>query len=172
MRLTGRRIVIRDFTLNDAQDYLAYASDPIVTRPAGMRLVASQAQASQTLQQFITNASDFAIEYQGRVIGNIGAYPRTGDLASPEALTREIGYVLAAPFWGRGFMSEALALFCEYWFRQGMQALWAAVFPDNRRSLRLLENAGFAYRFTVDLPAGLSGDGPRQEAYYCRVSSI
>ncbi|WP_461215099.1 GNAT family N-acetyltransferase [Lacticaseibacillus sp. GG6-2] len=169
MHLIGKRIVIRDFTLNDASDYLAYASDPRVTESAGMRPAASQAKTKQILQQFIMSASDFAIEYQGHVIGNIGAYPRTGDPDSPDAWTREIGYALARPFWGQGFMTEALTLFCDFLFENGMTAIWAAAFPDNQRSLQLLRRQGFEYRFTIALPAGLSGNGPRQEVYYRRL---
>lgn len=171
MHLIGKRITIRDFTLNDAQDYLAYASDPQVTEPAGMRAATNQAQSRQNLQQFITTASDFAIVYQGQVIGNIGAYPRTGDPDSPDVWTREIGYALARPFWGQGLMTEALTLFCNFLFENGMTALWAAVFPDNQRSVRLLMRQGFEYQFTIPLPAGLSATGPRQERYYRLLSN-
>ena len=169
MRLIGERIVIRPFRLDDSQDYLAYASDRDVTQAAGMRPVASLPQAQQAVQRLMTQGNDWAIEYQGRVIGNIGAYPRTGDPESPDAWTREIGYALAQPYWGQGLMTEALTLWCDHLFENEITAIWAAVFPDNQRSMRLLARQGFVYQFTVDLPSGLGGHSPKQEAYYRRL---
>ncbi|MFD1484742.1 GNAT family N-acetyltransferase [Lacticaseibacillus baoqingensis] len=166
MRLVGQRVLIRDFTLTDAPDYLAYAGDLAVCQPAGMQAVLDEQTAKKTLQRFALAHSDFAIVYAGRVIGNIGIYPRVLPNGAPDLTTKEIGYALAQAYWGQGLMAEAVALVCAHLFAQGIQAIWAAVFPDNQRSIALLQRQGFCYQFTVPLPAGLALDAPRDEAYY------
>lgn len=170
MQLVGKRIVIRDFTLADVDEYWQYATDPQVAGPAGMRVPQTRRQAAVVVHRFITTHSDFAITLDDTVIGNIGAYPRTGDPDSPDVWTREIGYALARPLWGQGYMTEALELLSDFLFRSGMTALWAGVFPENQRSIVLLERAGFEYQFTVPLPLGLTQGQPRAEAYYRRLA--
>ena len=45
----------------------------------------------------------------------------------------------------RGIMSEAVGLLCDHAFRAcGLHRLEAACIPDNTRSIRILEKAGFA----------------------------
>jgi ribosomal-protein-alanine N-acetyltransferase len=165
MRLVGARVIIRDFTQADVSDYLRYASDPAVLQPAGMRTVLDRQAAQATLRRFALTHSDYAVEYAGRVVGNIGVYPRIRPDGAPDLTTRELGYALARDVWGQGIMSEAVALMCAHLFGHGIQAIWAAVFPDNQRSIALLTRQGFDYQFTVPLPPGL-GETPRHEAYY------
>lgn len=59
----------------------------------------------------------------------------------------EIAYLFGPAFWGHGLASEAVG-----WLRDqlrqrfGVTELWAAVRPDNERSLRLLRRMGFVER--------------------------
>ncbi|RDL36489.1 uncharacterized protein BP5553_05841 [Venustampulla echinocandica] len=59
----------------------------------------------------------------------------------------EIGYKLHPDFWGNGYMSEALALFIDlFWKWDAMKSstrLIAAADSENKGSLRVLEKAGF-----------------------------
>lgn len=55
-----------------------------------------------------------------------------------------LDYWLGTPFVGRGLMGEALELFLEEAFIElGLQRVEALVLPENARSRRLLERAGF-----------------------------
>ncbi|HEX4459559.1 MAG TPA: GNAT family N-acetyltransferase, partial [Polyangia bacterium] len=48
----------------------------------------------------------------------------------------EIAYLFGPAFWGHGFASEAVGWLCEQLRRRfGVSELWAAVRPDNERSL-------------------------------------
>jgi [ribosomal protein S5]-alanine N-acetyltransferase len=59
--------------------------------------------------------------------------------------TAEIGYWLAEPYWGRGFMSEAVRLFVDDSFRRfDLVRIHADPYADNRASARVLEKAGFS----------------------------
>ncbi|MFK4824166.1 GNAT family N-acetyltransferase [Paenochrobactrum sp. BZR 588] len=55
-----------------------------------------------------------------------------------------IGYWSGAPYAGKGYMSEALALVIPFAFQHlGLHRLEAACIPHNIRSISLLEKAGF-----------------------------
>ena len=55
-----------------------------------------------------------------------------------------LGYLLARPFWGQGFMSEALAAVTEWAFSiPSVFRVWAVCDLENEASARLLERNGF-----------------------------
>ncbi|TCD13482.1 GNAT family N-acetyltransferase [Oricola cellulosilytica] len=57
----------------------------------------------------------------------------------------QIGYWIGVRHKGNGVMSEALKLMCGFAFSTcGLHRLEAACIPDNTRSIRILEKAGFA----------------------------
>ncbi|KAF4637242.1 hypothetical protein G7Y89_g835 [Cudoniella acicularis] len=77
-----------------------------------------------------------ATEQKPKMIGLIG-FPREAD----------IGYKIHPDFWGKGYMSEALALFIELFWKldanKKYNRLIAAADPENKASTRVLEIAGF-----------------------------
>jgi RimJ/RimL family protein N-acetyltransferase len=55
----------------------------------------------------------------------------------------EIGYALGRPYWGHGYMAEAMAiLLCHFWSKD-IKAITADVDPRNEASLKLLRSFGF-----------------------------
>ena len=59
-------------------------------------------------------------------------------------LTAELGYWLAEPYWGKGFMTEAVGKFCDYAFECfGLVRIYAEPYANNQGSVRVLEKAGF-----------------------------
>jgi RimJ/RimL family protein N-acetyltransferase len=57
----------------------------------------------------------------------------------------QIGYTIAAPFWNRGYASEAVVTLIDYAFITfPLHRISASVDPLNTRSLRVLEKAGLA----------------------------
>jgi RimJ/RimL family protein N-acetyltransferase len=62
----------------------------------------------------------------------------------------EIGYVLGRPYWGQGFMQEALKAFCDHAFgAMGLRRLEAEVNPTNLASCKLLATTGFRHEGTL-----------------------
>ncbi|MDQ4062057.1 MAG: GNAT family N-acetyltransferase [Pseudomonadota bacterium] len=56
----------------------------------------------------------------------------------------EIGYWLGRPYWGRGYMTEVVRALADHAFRTtDVPSVRAGIFPDNLRSARVLEKAGF-----------------------------
>ncbi|MFD1440351.1 GNAT family N-acetyltransferase [Lacticaseibacillus hegangensis] len=167
MELKGKRVSIRSMQPSDAAAYLALTQDPAVAVPAGMSELADLHAAEQHLAS--TRDTEFAVTRDGQLIGEVGVYPRTQDPDDPAWTTRELGYALNQRDWGHGLMKEALTLVLDELFARDITAVWAGVYPDNRRSIALLAHLGFEYRFTAALPAGLA-QGGSAEAYFERVN--
>ena len=67
-----------------------------------------------------------------------------GNIRYGVAQTGQIGYWLGERYAGRGLMLEALGLLVPYSFETlRLHRIEAACIPDNQRSMRLLEKAGF-----------------------------
>ena len=81
-----------------------------------------------------------AISTKDEAIGGIGISLNQ----DVHRLTAELGYWLGEPFWGQGWMSEAVRLFCEAAFAEfGLLRIYAEPYAVNKGSTRVLEKAGF-----------------------------
>lgn len=82
----------------------------------------------------------FAIEADGRVVGNLSATR----MENIHRRTAELGYFIAEPFWGRGYGTAAVRQACARIFQTtDIIRLFAQPFADNAASCRLLERCGF-----------------------------
>jgi [ribosomal protein S5]-alanine N-acetyltransferase len=67
-----------------------------------------------------------------------------GNIRHGVAQTAQIGYWVGEPFAGRGLMLESVGLVARFAFETlRLHRLEAACIPDNQRSIRVLEKAGF-----------------------------
>jgi RimJ/RimL family protein N-acetyltransferase len=63
-----------------------------------------------------------------------------------DAGTMELGYWLGLPFWGRGYMSEAIKTIANYGFDHlGLRRVTAVTHIENTPSRKALEKSGFTY---------------------------
>jgi len=68
------------------------------------------------------------------------------ELADVHRQTAELGYWLSQEFWGRGIMTEAVAVFTDFCFENfQLRRVYAEPFANNLASSRVLEKAGFAF---------------------------
>ncbi len=82
----------------------------------------------------------FIFEGEGAMIGGI----TLGNIRYGVAQTGQIGYWIGQRYAGRGLMLEALGLLVAHAFETlRLHRIEAACIPDNQRSIRLLEKAGF-----------------------------
>ena len=79
--------------------------------------------------------ADYAITFEGLPIGVIGL---TGLKVGPV-----LGYWLARPFWGRGFMTEAGGALLAHMFASGKGFVASGVLEGNAASLRIQQKLGF-----------------------------
>ncbi|HDZ8846770.1 MULTISPECIES: GNAT family N-acetyltransferase [Aeromonas] len=155
--LTGSRIVLRTIGPQDAADLfeiygnpltMAFASDPCFTSPAMVvQMMASVVRLEQTGESL-----EWAIvEREGnKVIGTCGLHS-----FSEAGHCCEVGCLLNAAYWHRGFMSEALGLLFAHASTLGVTSLTADIDADNVRSIALFAKLGFkahAGRYQRTLP--------------------
>jgi len=80
----------------------------------------------------------------------------------------ELGFGLTPAFQGRGYMSEALKAVVDYGFKTlKLSIIEAYTDEGNKRSIKLLNNAGFNYQNTID-EAGLK----KEKVFKMQVFSL
>lgn len=135
------RLTIRRFRLEDKHDVYAYAKDPDVGPLAGWRPHRSEKESVQIIKNlFLRNPHSYAIveNISDKVIGSIGL---TKQFFSK---TYELGYSLGKPYWGQGYMTEAVAAVIEFGFTQlHAKKIFAKTMTHNIASQRVLLKAGF-----------------------------
>lgn len=164
--LKTERLVLRRYCMEDAAVlHEQFGKDPEMFKYSGWNPYASSEMAEATVRDFIARYSDpqffgWAIEYQGELIGTIGAYdydPLTGEI--------ETGFSIARAFWGRGFASEALRCVLEYLISQeGIHAVTAWCASENTGSAKTMRKAGMRLRH--EDKDSLEVDGIRYDRMY------
>ena len=88
-----------------------------------------------------TAAAFFIFEIgSGKLVGGI----TLANIRHGVSQSGQIGYWIGEPFAGQGFMLEALGLVSRFAFDTlRLHRIEAACIPDNKRSMRVLEKAGF-----------------------------
>jgi RimJ/RimL family protein N-acetyltransferase len=81
------------------------------------------------------DAPAFAIVENGEPVGRIWFAPHLRPF--------EVGYFLRPDAWGRGLATRSLALVCDWMAEQGETTIVLHTHPDNARSQRVAERAGF-----------------------------
>ena len=154
----SRRLVMRDFTANDAACLAEYLADPLVS--GSLVNVPDDYQLADA-ERFIASAKNpdygmkLAIALQSspdKLIGGFGlalmpqeAVDFIADkMPIPETPLLAVGYWIARPLWGKGYAGEMLRTMrplCAKLFHRTM--LGAMVYDGNVASLRALARANF-----------------------------
>jgi len=144
--LTADRVNLRRLTDSDTKALFAMFSHPEVmrywSRPAMTEMAQAEALVQQIQTDYETGSSlPLAIERSSdhAFVGNctLHHFHETSRRA-------EMGYALARPFWGQGYMHEALRALLTYAFEPlDLNRLEADIDPRNVSSARSLERLGF-----------------------------
>lgn len=147
--LTSERLILRNFTSEDADDLYRYACDPNVGPRAGWKPHESRDDSLAVIELFLREDNVWAIERiaDHRVIGSLGLH---ADKWRNLPDVRMFGYVLAPDCWGQGYMAEAVRRAMEYCFLdRNMRLLSASHYTFNDRSRRVIKKSGFVYEGTL-----------------------
>lgn len=142
------RLVLREWNSEDVEDMYEYASVPNVGEMAGWSYHKSIEESREIVKAFIESKREFAIEYNGKVIGSLGVekYDENDFIELADKQGREIGYVLSKDYWGNGLMPEAVKAVINWLFdEKKLDFLICAHFEGNLRSKRVIEKCGFEY---------------------------
>jgi S-adenosylmethionine-dependent methyltransferase len=146
--LLTERLILRNFTIDDAQDVYEYAKNPNVGPNAGWAPHDSIEKSKEIINRFIKDDDVWAIvlKENNKVIGSIGLHNSRDKLED----TREIGYVLSEDHWGNGYCTEAVKEIIKYAFSlDEINLLRVCHFPFNVKSKRVIEKCGFIYEGTL-----------------------
>ena len=160
MEFITERLILRPWRESDADSLYEYAKDPAVGPAAGWPTHTSREHSLKVIRDVLTVDESYAVcmKEDNRAIGSISLFrivrPHTQE-ARPHTQTDntewEIGFWLGAPFWGRGYIPEAVRALQRHAFEDlGCEALWCACFEGNEKSRRCQEKCGFTFRHTEE----------------------
>ena len=155
-RLTTERLILRLFEDKDLQDFNDYARDPAVGPNSGWPPHETVAQTKEVLIRFMAEDNVWAIEEKAsrKVIGSVGLH--RDERRDRSDTVRMIGYALGRPWWGRGYMTEAVQRVMKYLFEEmGLEMVTVYHFTDNLRSQRVIEKCDFRYEGTLRMASRL-----------------
>ncbi len=141
VELRTARLLLRPFSLGDADDIARYAMHPEWAR----FLPVPQPYTRRDSEEFVSRRVLVAWETDPAwvmVLGErvIGAVDLHIDVAHEIA---ELGYALDPAHWGKGLMPEATRSVVDWCFAQrGLAKVYARVDARNARSLRVVEKLG------------------------------
>lgn len=162
MEFQTERLIIRPWKITDAESLYEYAKNPNVGPIAGWPIHTSVEDSRDIIKNVLSAPETYAVclKEDNRAIGSIG-------LISPMQLHTkatdteiEIGYWIGVPFWGNGYIPEAVRRLQKYAFEElGCTAIWCGYYDGNEKSKRCQEKCGFIYHHTEEnKPCMLMGD--------------
>lgn len=148
--LRTERLLLRPFEATDLDDFYAYASVEGVGEMAGWPHHTDIELTKKILQEFVDKQEVFAIVHLKslKVIGSLGIHRSWAneDPDLEELKVKEIGYVLAKPYWGQGLMAEAVNAVLRHGFEHWkLDAFTVGHFKHNTQSQRVIEKCCFTF---------------------------
>lgn len=143
--LETERLILRQWTLDDLDDFYEYSKNPQVGPSAGWPVHKDKEFTLKILKSFIEEEQVWAIEYKenGKVIGSLGTH---NDYKRKGINGKMIGYVLSEDYWGQGLMTEAVNRVLKHLFvDKELDVVSCYHYPFNLRSKRVIEKSGFKF---------------------------
>ena len=171
--LKTAELLLRPWSTDDAEDYLALAGDPEVADLAGCRRPESPDEARHIITETLIPRGCLAIVPDGesRAVGNIALLTSAYTDAFQSMSCREAAFSLARRRWGHGIMTEALCALLDRGFGEmNLDYIVCGVFKDNARCFGLLRRLGFIPCF--DAASGyLRSDGVEPAETICVLTA-
>lgn len=148
MTIETERLLLRPFLETDAPDVFEYLHRPSVHCFACMALPTLEDARAELKKRLGEEEFYFAITLKetGKVIGEIEAYPETGEPHADESTPRDTFspcWMLNESYQGKGYAYEAAYAFFDYLFTQkGARRIYAYTEDNNFRSQHLCERLG------------------------------
>ena len=147
MTFETERLILRPWRETDAPALYKYASDPDVGPSAGWAAHKDVEDSRNVIRTVLSAEGTFAVivkENGDETVGSIGYFETDAN----DRRETELGYWIARPFWGRGYIPEAMDCLMEHLFTEkGAKRLWCAHFDFNAKSRRVVEKCGFHHEF-------------------------
>lgn len=148
MVIETERLVLRPFLESDATDVYEYLHEPAVHCFACMKLETIDDAKKEMKNRIGETEYYFAITLKesGKVIGEIDAYPETGEPHADENTPKDTFspcWMLNRQYHGKGYAFEAAHAFFDYLFKvKGARRIYAYTEDYNLSSQHLCEKLG------------------------------
>lgn len=148
--LETERLILRPWTLEDADAFYEFASDPEVGPKAGWPPLSSAEEARDKIRDYLRLGSNWAVALResGEIVGGTGFFndPHRG----PELESKMIFYHFSPKHWGHGYAPEAVRKLLYHLFEEiGVEMVSVGHFDFNKNSRRVIEKCGFTYETTL-----------------------
>ncbi len=147
MYIETERLIIRDFTASDVDDFAHLVADEEVMR-FSLKGPLSKEEAKEYFQRRILGHYEehgfgvWAVLHREKLIGFAGLISQTID----EEKWVELAYRFTPKFWGKGFATEAAMAICQYAFETlGLKQLISIIDPKNTPSIKLASRVGMNF---------------------------
>lgn len=159
--LETKRLILRPWTEEDAEDLYQYAKDERVGPIAGWPPHTSVENSREIIRGVLSEPETYAVVLKstGRPVGCVGVMMQGKGNARMGEKEAEIGYWLGVPYWGKGLIPEAVRELQRRCFEDlGCMAVWCGYYDGNHKSRRVQEKCGFLYHHTETGKTSPMGD--------------
>lgn len=168
------RLKLREWRDEDLEPFAALNADPSVMEflPALLSRAESDAMAERIRGHFAEHRFGLwaaELREESKFIGFIGLnVPKFEAHFTPCV---EVGWRLAAEYWGRGYAPEGARAALEYGFRElGLEEIVAITVPHNLKSRRVMEKIGMRHDQAGDFPhPNLPEESPLKQHVLYRI---
>ena len=145
MIIHTQRLRLRPWNDMDAQELYELARDPRIGMLCGWKPFECIDDAHEALSTVLAAPDSYAVTLAStcELVGSIALRIDTG---SPEASVADIGYWIGAPYWGKGYATEAGDAIIGRARELGVKTIVLKYFDGNSASRRVSEKLGFAWR--------------------------
>lgn len=161
MTIETKRLLLRPWKDEDAEDLYLYARDPRVGPMAGWPVHTSPADSLQAIRSVLSQPETYAVVLKetGKPVGSVGILFEISRIDGMTDREAEIGYWIGVPYWGQGLIPEAVEALIFRCFRQlDRCAVWCGYYDGNDKSRRVQEKCGFCFHHTEYDQPTLLGD--------------
>ena len=148
-KIETKRLILRQFELSDCHDMYKWASNMEVVKYLSYYPHENIEQTKQILKHWTDgyknlNEYNWAIEYNGCVIGNIAVV-----LQDDESYSCHLGWQIDVPYWNKGIMTEAARAVLDYLFGEvGYDRIASGHDTRNIGSGRVMQKIGMTLEGT------------------------
>lgn len=152
MIIETERLILRPWEETEADTLFKYASDPEIGPIAGWPPHTSVENSLGIIRTIFSAPETYAVVLKdtGEPVGSCGIMFADGlHSAAMKPGEAEIGYWIGKPYWGQGFIPEAVnALLSRCFNELALDAVWCGYYEGNSKSKRVCEKSGFKFHHT------------------------
>ena len=152
MIIETERLILRPWQETEADTLFKYASDPEIGPIAGRPPHTSVENSLEIIRTIFSAPETYAVVLKdtGEPVGSCGIMFADGlHSAAMKPGEAEIGYWIGKPYWGQGFIPEAVnALLSRCFNELALDAVWCGYYEGNSKSKRVCEKSGFKFHHT------------------------